>query len=169
MNDFDTQAATFDRVISIEMFEHMKNYQELLGRVGRWLRPGGKLFVHIFTHHALSYHFVPRDASDWMARHFFTGGQMPAHDLLAQFQDDLRLEADWRVNGRHYQQTAEHWLKNMDRHRPQIEPLFAETYGTGQVTKWWAYWRVFYMSCAELWGYREGTEWLVSHYRFVKP
>lgn len=169
MNDFDIQAEAFDRVISIEMFEHMKNYEQLLARVSRWLKPGGKLFVHIFTHHRYSYHFVPKDDTDWMARYFFTGGQMPAHDLLAQFQDDLRLEADWKVNGRHYQQTAEHWLENMDRHRSEIEPLFAATYGEDQVRKWWVYWRVFYMSCAELWGYRNGEEWLVSHYRFVKP
>lgn len=169
MNDFDIQVDAFDRVISIEMFEHMKNYQQLLARIARWLKPGGKLFVHIFTHHRCSYHFVPRDATDWLARHFFTGGQMPAHDLLAEFQDDLRLEADWKINGRHYQQTAEHWLANMDRHRREIEPLFAATYGPDHVTKWWVYWRVFYLSCAELWGYRDGEEWLVSHYRFAKP
>jgi cyclopropane-fatty-acyl-phospholipid synthase len=169
MNDFEIAPESFDRVISIEMFEHMKNYQQLLAKVARWLRSGGKLFVHIFTHHKLSYHFVPQDDTDWMARYFFTGGQMPAHDLLAAFQDDLSLEADWKINGRHYQQTAEHWLENMDKHRSEIEPLFAETYGKDQVTKWWVYWRVFYMSCAELWGYRDGEEWLVSHYRFVKP
>ncbi len=169
MNVFDITPAAFDRVISIEMFEHMKNYQRLLAQVARWLRPGGKLFVHIFTHQRLSYHFVPRDATDWMSRHFFTGGQMPAHDLLARFQDDLRLETEWKVNGRHYQQTAEHWLQNMDRHRAEILPLFTKTYGEQQTTKWWVYWRVFYLACAELWGYRDGEEWLVSHYRFVKP
>lgn len=169
MNDFDIQTEAFDRVISIEMFEHMKNYQALLKKVSTWLRTGGKLFVHIFTHHEVSYHFVPQDDSDWMARYFFTGGQMPAHDLLMQFQDDLQLEQDWRVNGTHYQRTAEHWLHNMDSHRTKIEPLFAETYGVDQVRKWWVYWRVFYMSCAELWGYRNGEEWLVSHYRFIKP
>ena len=169
MNDFDITAASFDRVISIEMFEHMKNYQSLLANVSRWLRSGGKLFVHIFTHQKFSYHFVVRDQSDWMSRYFFTGGQMPAHQLLAAFQDDLKLEQDWEVNGRHYQQTAEHWLENMDRHRAEIEPLFVATYGADQTTKWWVYWRVFYMSCAELWGYRGGEEWLVSHYRFVKP
>ncbi len=168
MNEFDITPAAFDRVISIEMFEHMKNYQRLLANVARWLRPGGKLFVHIFTHRELSYHFVARDSTDWMSRYFFTGGQMPAHDLLSHFQDDLTLEADWKVNGRHYQQTAEHWLQNMDAHREEILPLFAETYGANQTTKWWVYWRVFYMACAELWGYRNGEEWLVSHYRFVK-
>ena len=137
MNEFDIQTETFDRVISIEMFEHMKNYEELLKRVSTWLHSGGKLFVHIFTHHQLSYHFVPKDDSDWMARYFFTGGQMPAHDLLMQFQANLQLEQDWKVNGQHYQRTAEHWLRNMDAHRHEIEPLFAKTYGPDQVRKWW--------------------------------
>jgi len=168
MNRFDTTAGGYDRVVSVEMFEHMKNYQRLLANVARWLRPGGLLFVHIFTHATLSYHFVPRDASDWMARYFFTGGQMPAHDLLLQFQDDLKAVSDWKVNGTHYQRTAEHWLQNMDAHRAEIMPLFAQTYGADQATKWWAYWRVFYMACAELWGYRGGEEWLVSHYLFRK-
>jgi cyclopropane-fatty-acyl-phospholipid synthase len=169
MNAFDTTAAGYDRVVSIEMFEHMKNYRRLLANIARWLRPGGRLFVHIFTHHRLSYHFVARDASDWMSRYFFTGGQIPAHDMLGYFQDDLKLEADWKVSGTHYQRTAEHWLQNMDRHRAELLPLLAQTYGADQARKWWVYWRVFYMSCAELWGYRGGEEWLVSHYRFMKP
>ena len=166
MNAFDLPGAQFDRVVSVEMFEHMKNYQRLLANVARWLKPDGLLFVHIFTHHQLSYHFVPRDATDWMARYFFTGGQMPAHDLLPAFDEHLRLVQDWKVNGRHYQQTAEHWLQNMDRHRSEILPLFERTYGKAAVTRWWVYWRVFYMACAELWGYRNGEEWLVSHYLF---
>ena len=166
INTFDIAPAQFDRVVSVEMFEHLKNYQRLFAHIARWLKPGGLLFVHIFTHARLSYHFVARDASDWMSRHFFTGGQMPAHDLLPQFQDDLKLVADWKVNGTHYQKTAAHWLKNMDAHREEIFPLFIDTYGRDQATKWWAYWRVFYLSCAELWGYRGGEEWLVSHYLF---
>ena len=166
MNEFDIAPGQFDRVVSVEMFEHMKNYERLLKQVSRWLKPGGFLFVHIFTHHRLSYHFVARDHTDWMSRYFFTGGQMPAHDLLAAFQDDLTLRQDWKVNGRHYQQTAEHWLQAMDRNREKILPLFAETYSQDAVTKWWVYWRVFYMACAELWGYRQGEEWLVSHYLF---
>ncbi len=169
INAFDIAPASFDRVVSVEMFEHLKNYELLFRNIARWLKPGGLLFTHIFTHHAFSYHFVARDASDWMSRYFFTGGQMPAHDLLPRFQDDLKLVEDWKVNGRHYQQTAEHWLQNMDAHREEILPLFRDTYGPDQAVKWWAYWRTFYMACAELWGYRGGEEWLVSHYLFRKP
>jgi cyclopropane-fatty-acyl-phospholipid synthase len=171
MNAFAADAGRFDRVVSVEMFEHMKNYRLLLARIARWLKPDGRLFVHIFTHRDLSYHFVARDDTDWMSRYFFTGGQMPAHDLLSLFPEDLRLVQDWKVNGRHYQRTAEHWLENMDRHRAEILPLFAQTYGAAAARKWWSYWRVFYLSCAELWGYRGGDEWIVSHYLFapVRP
>ena len=141
-------------------------YQRLLANIARWLKPDGLLFVHIFTHSTLSYHFVARDASDWMSRYFFTGGQMPAHDLLMGFQDDLKLEQDWKVDGTHYQRTAEDWLRNMDAHRAEIMPILAQTYGAEHAVKWWSYWRVFYLACAELWGYRGGQEWLVSHYLF---
>ncbi len=169
INAFDIAPGQFDRVVSVEMFEHLKNYDLLFRNIARWLKPGGLLFTHIFTHSRFSYHFIARDETDWMSRYFFTGGQMPAHDLLMQFQVDLTLVTDWKVNGRHYQQTAEHWLQNMDAHRAEIMPLFRATYGADQATKWWAYWRVFYLSCAELWGYRNGEEWLVSHYLFRKP
>jgi len=168
MNSFDIDAGRFDRVVSVEMFEHMKNYQALMAGVARWLKPGGLLFVHIFTHKTLAYHFVPQDDSDWMARYFFTGGQMPSHELLMQFQERLALVSDWKVNGTHYKRTAEAWLTNMDRNREEILPLFRDTYGPKNARKWWAYWRVFYMSCAELWGYRGGEEWIVSHYLFKK-
>jgi cyclopropane-fatty-acyl-phospholipid synthase len=169
INAFDIEPAQFDRVVSVEMFEHLKNYDKLFRNIARWLKPGGLLFTHIFTHKELSYHVVARDETDWMSRYFFTGGQMPAHDLFMQFQSDLTLVSDWKVNGRHYQQTAEHWLKNMDAHRDEIIPLFRDVYGPEQTEKWWAYWRVFYLSCAELWGYKNGEEWLVSHYLFRKP
>lgn len=169
INTFDIAAGSFDRVVSVEMFEHLKNYQLLFRNIARWLKPGGFLFTHIFTHNRLSYHFIARDESDWMSRYFFTGGQIPAHDLFSHFQDDLTLVSDWKVNGRHYQRTAEHWLKNMDKNREEIIPLFRDVYGREETLKWWCYWRVFYLSCAELWGYKNGEEWQVSHYLFRKP
>jgi len=165
MNDFEA-GDSFDRVVSVEMFEHMKNYQTLFERVSRWLVPDGHFFLHIFTHRTLAYHFTPRDQSDWMSRYFFSGGMMPSDSLPLYFQDDLALEEHWHVDGVHYARTAEAWLDNMDRARAEILPIFIATYGEAGAEKWWNYWRIFFLSCAELWGYRSGREWFVSHYRF---
>jgi cyclopropane-fatty-acyl-phospholipid synthase len=159
----------FDRAVSVEMFEHMRNWRQLLGRLSGWLRPGGTFFMHIFTHRQFAYPFEVRDSSDWMARYFFSGGMMPSDSLPFYFQEALSIKKHWIVSGRHYQQTAEDWLKNMDKNREEILSIFRQTYGPEHALKWWAYWRVFFMSCAELWGYANGSEWLLSHYLFEKP
>ena len=167
MNAFEAPG-TYDRLVSVEMFEHMRNHRELLARIARWLRPGGALFVHIFTHRDFTYPFEVRDESDWMSRYFFTGGIMPADAYLLRFQEHLRLEDHWRVSGTHYQATAEAWLQNQDAHREEILALFHATLGAAAPLQF-ARWRIFFMACAELWGFREGCEWFVSHYRFRKP
>jgi cyclopropane-fatty-acyl-phospholipid synthase len=136
--------------------------------VAGWMKLHAKLFVHIFTHKELSYPFEVKDESDWMSKYFFTGGIMPANNLFYHFQDHLKIHEHWVVSGMHYSKTSEAWLKNMDAHKAEIMPLFEETYGKDQAVKWWVYWRIFYMSCAELWGYNHGNEWIVSHYLFHK-
>jgi len=169
MNVFDAGAGAYDRVVSVEMLEHMKNWGELLRRVSTWLRPGGALFFHVFTHRDCAYHFESKDGTDWMSRHFFTGGIMPSNCLASRFQEHLELERTWEVEGRHYGQTAEHWLRNTDRRRKEVLEIFARTYGPGEARKWLAYWRIFFMACAELWNFDGGREWMVCHYRFRKP
>lgn len=163
----DTEA--FDRVVSIEMFEHMRNYQILMTRIGTWLRPGGKLFVHIFAHRTLMYPYETAGEDNWMGRHFFTGGLMPAADTLLHFQQgDLGIEARWLLDGTHYEKTSNHWLANQDRNRDAVMRVLEQAYGRDGAKLWFQRWRMFWMSCAELFGYERGQQWLVAHYRFSR-
>jgi cyclopropane-fatty-acyl-phospholipid synthase len=163
MNEFETERR-FDRVVSVEMFEHMRNWEFLLNRITTWLRSNGKLFIHIFTHRHFAYVFEDKGKDNWMGRYFFTEGLMPSDDLLYHFQDRLSVEAHWRVKGTHYQKTAEAWLANMDAQKGEILPFFEEVYGEESAARWFQRWRIFFMACAVLWGYGNGKEWLVSHY-----
>jgi cyclopropane-fatty-acyl-phospholipid synthase len=169
MNAFDPPARDYDRVVSVEMFEHMRNYELLLHRIASWLVPGGKLFVHIFTHREHAYPFEVRDETDWMAKHFFTGGLMPSDHTLLYFQRDLSIQSHWRVNGRHYEATANAWLQRLDAGKEEALALFRETYGAEEALKRFVQWRVFFMACAELFGAGRGEKWFVSHYLFEKP
>ncbi|MFY0652245.1 MAG: class I SAM-dependent methyltransferase [Cyclobacteriaceae bacterium] len=167
MNDFFIESK-FDRVVSVEMFEHMRNYQLLLNKISRLLNEDGKLFVHIFSHKNLAYKYEVKDDTDWMSKYFFTGGIMPNDHLLHYFNEDMVIEKHWHINGTHYEKTSNTWLANMDKNKQKIMPILKRTYGENEVGKWWVYWRLFFMSCAELWGYKNGEEWIVSHYLFEK-
>jgi cyclopropane-fatty-acyl-phospholipid synthase len=158
----------FDRVILIEMFEHMKNYGLLFEKLAGWMKPDAKLFAHVFAHRLLAYPLEVRNRRDWMTQYFLQGGTMPSEALFAYFQDDLRLQRNWWVGGRHYQRTAGHWLAGLDRARTQILPWFEVTYGPQQAMLWFRRWRMFYMGVAELFGYAGGNEWGVAHYLFER-
>jgi cyclopropane-fatty-acyl-phospholipid synthase len=168
MNEFDP-GARFDRIVSVEMFEHMRNYRALYARIHDWLRPGGRFFKHIFVHRAVPYEFADRGPGDWMSRYFFSGGMMPSLDLPLRFQDDLRFVRRWQWSGTHYQKTANAWLERLDGNHDALLPLFARTYGEADAEQWLQRWRIFFMACAELFGYRDGKEWQVAHYLFERP
>ena len=155
---------TFDRIVSVEMFEHMRNYQTLLGSIGGWLRPAGKLFVHIFCHREMAYTFDTTGHGDWMARYFFTGGLMPSFDLIGHFDRDLAITRRWQVDGRHYARTCEDWLHNLDANRARLLSLFTQRGGGTSAQVRLQRWRMFFMACAELFRYGKGTEWFVGHY-----
>jgi cyclopropane fatty-acyl-phospholipid synthase-like methyltransferase len=161
----------YDRVVSVEMLEHMKNYEVVFARVARWLGPGGRFFAHVFAHRDFPYHFEARDETDWMARHFFSGGTMPSLDLFLRFQEPAGLRAAdiWWVDGRHYSRTLEAWLARHDRARRAVLAIFEQTYGAREALRWFVMWRLFYLACSELFAYAGGDEWGVAHYLFEKP
>ncbi len=160
MNRFDP-GRTFDRVVSVEMFEHMHNFREMLRRIASWLNPAGKLFVHIFCHRTLAYPFETTGDDNWMGRHFFTGGLMPSFDWFHHFAEDMLVEGEWAVNGTHYARTLEAWLGNLDRQRGELLQLFPSTDAARKLQRW----RIFLMACSELFGFADGNEWFVGHYR----
>ena len=168
MNRFDT-GARYDRIVSVEMFEHMRNWESLFARVHGWLVPGGRFFMHVFCHRATPYPFEDRDASDWMGRHFFSGGMMPSDELALRVSGRLRLVERWRWDGTHYEKTANAWLDNLDARRPEAMGVLERAYGPAEAALWMQRWRLFFMACAELFGYRGGQEWWVSHYLFERP
>ena len=166
MNSFGTDMR-FDRIVSVEMFEHMSNWRSLLERARTWLRPDGRLFLHVFSHRNQPYRFDPEDKSDWIAQHFFTGGIMPSHGLIRHFAELFDVEAEWRWNGRHYRRTAQDWLANFDRHEDAIGRVLRDTYGA-DATVWRRRWRLFFLATAGLFGFADGSEWGVSHYRLTQ-
>jgi cyclopropane-fatty-acyl-phospholipid synthase len=167
MNVF-TGAGRFDRILSVEMFEHLRNWPAMFARVGDWLQPGGRFFMHVFCHRSTPYAFIDAEESDWMSRHFFSGGMMPSDELPARFQDHLRLLQRWRWDGQHYEKTANAWLALLDARRERVMPILESTYGKEQAAIWLQRWRMFFMACAELFGYRNGQEWWVGHYLFER-
>jgi cyclopropane-fatty-acyl-phospholipid synthase len=166
VNVLDFPDDQFDRCVSVEMFEHMRNYRTLLASISRWLKPDGKLFVHIFVHRYLMYPFETEGDGNWMGRYFFTGGIMPSADTLLHFADTLSVERRWLVPGRHYAQTSNHWLANQDANGPAVLAILEQAYGKQQAPLWAQRWRMFWMACAELFAYNDGNEWMVSHYLF---
>jgi cyclopropane-fatty-acyl-phospholipid synthase len=166
MNGFDPRQQ-FDRIVSVEMFEHMMNWRELIGRLRSWLEPDGRFFMHVFSHRCGAYLFDRTDEEDWIAQHFFTGGVMPSHHLIRQYSDLFEVEKEWRWSGEHYQRTALDWLANFDKHRAEIERILRDVYGA-DTALWIRRWRWFFLATSGLFGYAGGSEWGVSHYRMKK-
>jgi cyclopropane-fatty-acyl-phospholipid synthase len=162
MNEFDA-GARYDRIVTIEMFEHMRNWEELLRRARGWLRDDGYLFQHVFAHASRPYAFEVKDESDWMSRYFFTGGMMPSHEMLDHLDIPFEVVERWKVSGTHYARTAEDWLKNLQDRREDALPVLAETYGNDVAELWYQRWRLFFLACAELFAWDQGNEWFVSH------
>lgn len=163
MNAFDI-SERFDRIVSVEMFEHMSNWRALLQRVRGWLTPDGRVFMHVFAHEKTPYAFDVNDRADWIAQHFFTGGIMPSHGLIRKFPELFDVEAEWRWNGTHYARTAEHWLANFDANRSEIEQVLQPVYGA-DTALWVRRWRLFFLATEGLFGHADGKVWGVSHYR----
>jgi len=169
MNDFapgHVPERPYDRVVSVEMFEHMRNYRRIFRHIHGWLKPGGRFFMHIFCHRSTPYEYIDKGPSDWMSRHFFSGGIMPSAGLPLRFARKLAIDAQWTWNGKHYARTCRAWLRQMDRNKHAVMPILEETYGAGNGDRWFMRWRMFFMACEELFRYKDGTEWFVSHYRF---
>lgn len=167
ISKFDMEAS-YDRILSIEMFEHMKNYKALLKKISQWMKPDGLFFVHHFCHKTFAYHFEDVNEDDWITRYFFSGGTMPSANLLLYFQDDVSVVNHWLVNGMHYSRTSEEWLLRMDKNWNAVRSIMESTYGKDSATKWTAYWRTFFISVAELFAYNNGEEWMVAHFLFKK-
>jgi cyclopropane-fatty-acyl-phospholipid synthase len=167
INNFKT-GAKFERIVSVEMFEHMRNYERLMQKISSFLTEEGKLFVHLFSHKYYPFTYQNSKNTDWMARYFFSGGTMPSQDLLHYFSGNLSLKKQWAVSGSHYQKTLEVWLKIMDQKKESIYPILESTYGAAEAEKWWNYWRIFFLSSAEFFGYNQGNDWYISHYLFQK-
>ena len=165
MNQFTTERR-FDRVVSVEMFEHMRNWTALMNRIASWLKSDGRLFIHIFTQAKAPYLFEVVDQEDWMSEYFFSGGMMPSLDLPGRIDSSLKLEERRIWGGENYRKTADGWLANMDRNKKHIMPILVKTYGPNEASLWWHRWRLFFLACSEIFGYEDGFTWPVGHYRF---
>ena len=167
VNVLELESSAYDRVVSVEMFEHVRNYQKLFEKINLWLTPDGLLCCQIFCHRFLHYPFEIKNEYDWMSKYFFSGGLMPSASTFLHFQDHLQLEQHWQWSGKQYERTANAWLENMDRQHQSLKPLFEQTYGKDAAI-WWQRWRIFFMACAELFGFEQGQEWVIGHFLFCK-